>query len=97
MYYTLRLALEEARIVQIDFTAAFDRVNHQGNSLQALRLGSWRICTVYSDIVSLRTKLPCPQGSVLASLHFGCDLASRSESVTVRVPEHISRAAAQRF
>ena len=33
MYYTLQSAFEsgqEARIVQIDFSAAFDRVNHMG-------------------------------------------------------------------
>ena len=33
MFHTLQIALEtgqEARIVQIDFSAAFDSVNHQG-------------------------------------------------------------------
>ena len=45
--HTLQSALEmcqEARIVQIDFSAAFDRVSHQG---------SWRFSAVCSDTVSL--------------------------------------------
>ena len=36
MSHTLQSALEsgqEARIVQIDFSAAFDRVNHRGHSI----------------------------------------------------------------
>ena len=30
---------QEARIVQIDFSAAFDKVNHHGDSLQACSVG----------------------------------------------------------
>ena len=42
--HTLQSALEsgqEARIVQIDFSAAFDRVNHQGilNKLSSVDIG----------------------------------------------------------
>ena len=51
--HTLQSALEmgqEARIVQIDFSAAFDRVEC---SVQALFCGSWRFSAVCSDTVSL--------------------------------------------
>ena len=55
--HTLQSALErgqEARIVHIDFSAAFERVNHWGrDSLQALLCGSWWFCVICSDTVSL--------------------------------------------
>ena len=53
--HTLQSALEmgqEARIVQIGFCAAFDRVNHQG-ILFSQFCGSWRFSAVCPDIVSL--------------------------------------------
>ena len=53
--HTLQNALEmgqEARIVQIDFSAAFDRVNHQG-ILFKLCFGSRKFSAVCSDTVSL--------------------------------------------
>ena len=52
---TLQSALEmgqEARIVQIDFSAAFDRVNHRGDSRQALFCGSFMFSAICSDSVS---------------------------------------------
>ena len=57
--HTLQSALEsgqEARIVEIDFSAAFDRVNHQG-ILYKLYLfhGYSRFCVVYIDTVSIRS------------------------------------------
>ena len=54
--HTLQNALElgqEARIVQIDFSAVFDRVNHRGDSVQALLCGSLRFSAVCSETVSL--------------------------------------------
>ena len=50
--HTLQSALEngqEARIVQIDFSAAFDRVNHLG-----ILCGYWRFCPVYIDTVPIK-------------------------------------------
>ena len=43
VFHTLHSALEsgqEARIMQIDFSAAFDRVNHQGILLRLCYVGS---------------------------------------------------------
>ena len=54
--HNLQSALEigqEARIVQIEFSIAFDRVKYQGDSLQVLFGGSWRFSAVCSDTVSL--------------------------------------------
>ena len=55
--HTLQSALEmgqEAKIVQIDFSAAFDRVNHQGILFKLqLFCGSWWFSAVCFDIVSL--------------------------------------------
>ena len=51
----LQSALEmgqEDRMVQIDFSVAFDIANHQG-ILFKLICGSWRFCTVYSESFSL--------------------------------------------
>ena len=49
--HTLQSALEsrqEARIVQIDFSAAFDRVNHQGNL--------YKLCSVGIGVLSVLTQ-----------------------------------------
>ena len=54
--HKLQSALEsgqEAWIVQIDFSAAFDRVNHLG-ILYKLCSGYWRFCPVYIDTVSIK-------------------------------------------
>ena len=56
MSHTLQSALEsghEARIVQIDFSAAFDRVNYQG-ILNKLSFWYWRFCVVYIYTVSIK-------------------------------------------
>ena len=50
--HTLQSALEsghEARIVQIDFSAAFDTINHQ-----ALLCVNWRFCVVYIETVFIK-------------------------------------------
>ena len=52
VYHTLQCALEsgqEARIVQIDFSAAFDRVNHQGilYKLCSVGIGGVFLLTAY--------------------------------------------------
>ena len=55
MSHTLQSALEsgqEARIVQIDFSAAFDRVNHLGILYKLC--GYWRFCPVYIDTVPIK-------------------------------------------
>ena len=57
--HTLESALEsvqEANIVQIDFSAAFDRVNDRGilYNLYALLSGYWRFCVIYTDTVSVK-------------------------------------------
>ena len=55
--HTLQSALEngqEARIVPIDFSAAFDRANHQGILHGALLYGYLRFCFVYTDAVSVK-------------------------------------------
>ena len=44
---------QEAIILLIDFSAAYERVNHQGY-LQALFCGYWRSCVVYIDTVSIK-------------------------------------------
>ena len=54
--HTLQSALEsgqEVRIVQIDFSAAFDRVNHLGILHKLCSVG-WRFCPVYIDTVSIK-------------------------------------------
>ena len=43
---------QDAGIVQIDFSAAFDRVNH-GDSLRVLLSGSKGFCAICSDTISL--------------------------------------------
>ena len=56
MSHTLQSALEsgqEARIVQIDFSVAFDWVNHLG-ILYKLLCGYWRFCLVYIGTVSIK-------------------------------------------
>ena len=40
--------------MQIDFSAAFDWVNHQGILYIALLCGHWRFCVVYTDTVSVK-------------------------------------------
>ena len=46
---------QEARIVQIDISAAFDRVNHLGILYKLCSVcGYWRFCPVYVDIVSIK-------------------------------------------
>ena len=55
--HTLQSALEsgqESRIVQIDFSAAFDRVNHQGILYTLCSGWYWRCCVVYIDVVSIK-------------------------------------------
>ena len=58
--HTLQSALEsgqEARIVQIDFSAAFDRVNHQGilYRLSSLRIGG-SVLSVLTQFLSNRSQ-----------------------------------------
>ena len=48
--HTLQSSLEseqEARIVQIDFSAAFDRVNHQGILYKFCSVGIGVLCCLY--------------------------------------------------
>ena len=55
--HTLQSALEngqEARIVQIDFSAAFDRVNHLGILYKLCSVGIGGFCPVYIDRVSIK-------------------------------------------
>ena len=50
MFHTLQSALEigqEARIVQIDFSAAFDRVNHQEFSKTSVLWVLEALCCLY--------------------------------------------------
>ena len=58
MSHTLQSALEsgqEARVVQIDFSEAFDS-NHLGILYKlALFCGNWRFCVVYIDTVSVKS------------------------------------------
>ena len=87
--YTLQSALEsgqEARIMQIDFRAAFDRVNHQGIlfRLSSVGIGGSVLCVLmqflsnrsqYVLVDRCRSKLVnvvsgVPQGSVLGRLLF---------------------------
>ena len=89
MFHTLQSALEsgqEARIKQIDFSAAFDRVNHKGILYKLCYVGIG--CSVLSILIqflsnrsqyvivdSCRSKLVnvvsgVPQGSVLCPLLF---------------------------
>ena len=57
--HTRQSALEseqEARIRQIDFSAAFDRVNHQGILYKLWSVhGYWRLCVVYIDTISIKS------------------------------------------
>ena len=56
--HSLQSALEsgqEARIVQIDFSAAFDRVNHQGILYKLCSVCIGGFCVVYIDTVSIRS------------------------------------------
>ena len=56
--HTLQSALEsgqEARIIQIDFSAAFDRVDHQGILYKLCSVGIGGFCVVYIDTVSIRS------------------------------------------
>ena len=82
--HTLQSALEsgkEARIVQIDFSAAFDSVNHQGNSYRLCSVGSGgSVLSVLTQFLSNRSqhdlvdgcqsKLVDVVGSVLGPLLF---------------------------
>ena len=55
--HILQSALEsgqEARIVQIDFSAAFDRVNHQGILYKVCSVGIGGSVHVYIDTVSIK-------------------------------------------
>ena len=55
--HTVQSSLEsgqEAKIVQIDFSAAFDRVNHQGIVYKPF-CGHWRSCVVYINTVSIKS------------------------------------------
>ena len=59
MSHTLQSALEsgqDARILQIDFSAAYDRVDHQGilYKLCSVVLEVQRFCVVYTDKVSVK-------------------------------------------
>ena len=92
MYHTLQSALEsgqEARIVQIDFSEAFDMVNHQSNlhTLCSVGIGD-SVLSILGEFLSNRShhvivdvwrnKLinvgsGAPQGSVLCPLLFLLD------------------------
>ena len=55
--HTLQSALEsgqDAGIVLIDFSAAFDRVNHQAILCRLSSVANYRFCVVYTDTVSVR-------------------------------------------
>ena len=55
--YTLQSALEsgqEARIVQIYFSVAFDRVNHLSILYKLCSVCYWMFCPVYIDTVSIK-------------------------------------------
>ena len=89
MSHTLQSALEsgqEARIVQIDFSAAFDRVNHRGilYRLSSVGIGG-SVLSVLTQLLSNRSQFVLvdgcrsklvnvvsgvPQGSVLGPLLF---------------------------
>ena len=59
MSYTLESALEtgqEARILQIDFSAAFDRVNHQGFSIGCALWVLDVLCCVLTWILGVASK-----------------------------------------
>ena len=42
-------------IVQIDFSAAFDRVNHQGILYKIYSVGYWMFFVVYIEAVSFKS------------------------------------------
>ena len=46
---------QEAKIVQIDFSAAFDMVNRQGILYKLCSVGYWRFCVVHIDTVSIKS------------------------------------------
>ena len=85
---------QEARIVQIDFSAAFDRVNHQGILFKfcSVRVGGSELSVLtqflsnrsqYVVVDGCRSKLVnvvsgVPQGSVLALSCSSCTLQSFS-------------------
>ena len=91
MSHTLQSALDrgqEARIVQIDFNAAFDRVNHQGilYKLSSVGIGG-SVLSVLTQFLSNRSQYVLvdgcrselvdvvsgvPQGSVLGPLYSFC-------------------------
>ena len=106
MSRTLQSALEsgqEARIVQIDFSAAFDRVNHQGILYKLCSVGivgsvlpiltqflSNRSQHVMVDGFSIRSFFPfwIISGSVMLKTHFdGCCAIPRRQSYSSRVPD----------
>ena len=64
--HTLQSALEcgqEARIVQIDFSAAFDRVNHRGILYELCSVGiNWRFYVVCIDTVPNKSITACSGG-----------------------------------
>ena len=86
--YTLQSALEngqESRIVQIDFSAAFDRVNHQGTLYRLCSVGiGGSVLSILTQFLSNRLQhfmvdgcrskpvdvSGVPQGSVLGPLLF---------------------------
>ena len=97
MAHTLQNALEmgqEARIVQFDFSAAFDRVNHQGILFKFCSVGVGRsVLSLLTQFLSNRSlyvivdgchsKLVnvvsgVPHGSVLGPLCSSCTLQSFS-------------------
>ena len=61
----------KARIVKIDFSAAFDRVNNQSILYKLFSFRYWRFCVVYTDTVSVKP--------ITARYGDGC----RSKPVTV--------------
>ena len=52
--------------MQINFSAAFDRVNHQGILYRLGSVGICRFCVVYTDTVSLKPITACYGGWLLS-------------------------------